>query len=846
MVATMTFLRNLFLIVFVLASGVSVCAQTWVRIDSQQIVEHYNGLHETGKPMVKDRCGNRIIGAFNGRAWESLDTGRTWYEMVVPPIKPRMYDPRLHADSCTIVMTWEDADAENLVRCAVLEEDGWHDRTPSFAYAHWTIGPRHRSYADRDGIIMAMNDLDDRFFVSTDRGRTWDSIIVGAGATSEFNSNVNYWSRMGPGRIARISKLGLFELNVFTKTLTFLTRHDSAAYVVRDASENLLAAFRRTSDNMMLRRSTDNGTTWQPIDTLHFDNAPPLPLPNFYVRRWHTSRDGELILALHALNIIVGTRDAGRTWHLIGELQRSAWSNSPRSNYEDTDDDGRLYFFTPDQICRIDSWQDTLRTMTMYPGYGQSLVVLDSTSCVYKTSRSVVSKSTSRDTLWRAATFIENDTVLRTGVDPLRQIPFTIIKAGPNSQVYSYLANAGMRLTTYHNDEAERSRVNLLSAISFEESEYQPWWLSRGALQGVYFGEVTFTGKNQFLPGLNYLYISLKSFDEKYVAWLAADSLWRSDDTGRTWTRVGDGLPRVDNGAGLLAISRVTRVSDNIVLAGARGIRTLEGIDTVDFAPGGIWMSTDNGVSWSRRDTGLGSRSYVWWIASVDDSVVLATVGEITYSNFGNEPNYTMSNAAIVRSNDTGRTWTVVFDEGRTRPAYTGQRKILVVDTSRILVTSIEDGVLESRDKGRTWQTIGGDVFTFQYVSDIDVDEEGGVYAGAWNGLYYLPPTSTSVIDEPRDHQRFTNVWARPVPTSSALIVRINNLDLLRGASSPTLHLYDMVGNAVADLTSELRGAGSTRQFEFTYDMASLDNGIYLLVLDTGKEKTVMKVMKVG
>jgi len=147
--------------------------------------------------------------------------------------------------------------------------------------------------------------------------------------------------------------------------------------------------------------------------------------------------------------------------------------------------------------------------------------------------------------------------------------------------------------------------------------------------------------------------------------------LYRSDDAGRTWTRVGEALPD----------ARVTATAV-----------TLQPIEVVSvIVEGQIYASTDAGAIWQLRKIGLPGSTIETIVADPTPARLWAAGGD-----------------RLLRSDDAGQSWQGV---GRSLPQ-PGMRArgIAASADGVILVLSSDRGVFRSTDAGNTWTPVEGNL----------------------------------------------------------------------------------------------------------------------------------------
>jgi hypothetical protein len=319
---------------------------------------------------------------------------------------------------------------------------------------------------------------------------------------------------------------------------------------------------------------------------------------------------------------------------------------------------------------------------------------------------------------------------------------------------------------------------------------------------------------------------SLTSGDE----YVFSDSLYiRSSDTS-DWRATLAGLPATSGR--MTSASCLLQTHSGDLVAGFRGYQFQDG-DSMRSIPGGLYLSSDQDMSWRSAATDLEFDPYIWHVVETSDSILIASVS-LVQSTIGNTQLYT-SESAILRSLDNGATWQRMYEFNDLQRVTTATGHRLASDTSGRIYALGDRKVVYSVNKGRSWSTLTQDFSALCCLSDIAVDENDVIWVSSNDGLYRFEAPTTD-IDDDDDRLRYTSVWAYPTPSSSYVQVRINNADLV-DVNRSTLRLYDLYGREQADLTSELRSAAGSKRFEFEYTTADLGSGLYLLVLKDHNNK---------
>lgn len=140
--------------------------------------------------------------------------------------------------------------------------------------------------------------------------------------------------------------------------------------------------------------------------------------------------------------------------------------------------------------------------------------------------------------------------------------------------------------------------------------------------------------------------------------------LYTSTDRGATWSRAG----APPGGLGGLAVTPISSDQDRILAGGGEG---------------GVFLSTDGGVSWTPRSGGLNAA----WIASI---AVFPSDGRTAYA----------LGPGFARTEDGGATWSV---DPFAPVASNGDVAVDPTDRNIVYASAATAGVLRSTDGGVTW-----------------------------------------------------------------------------------------------------------------------------------------------
>ncbi len=230
------------------------------------------------------------------------------------------------------------------------------------------------------------------------------------------------------------------------------------------------------------------------------------------------------------------------------------------------------------------------------------------------------------------------------------------------------------------------------------------------------------------------------------ITWVDADRDWKrlyavvqnrgvstSDDRGKTWKDANTGLPEGSN----IRMVAVHPTDANTAWAAAGNSPAKEG---KSLLPGGIYQTTDGGLTWNRTGTGLPARSgtnpnfttrFQAIAVSPADPLQLATSDTSWDHN------------AVYHSGDGGATWTQVLDGAQQKgiptayPAGMGATVITFdpVNPDVFFIANSET-VLRTGDRGKSW-------------SDLTASPVAREPVKSWRGHGYSGLCSTGVVFNP-------------------------------------------------------------------------------------------------
>jgi hypothetical protein len=343
-----------------------------------------------------------------------------------------------------------------------------------------------------------------------------------------------------------------------------------------------------------------------------------------------------------------------------------------------------------------------------------------------------------------------------------------------------------------------------------------------------------------------------------------------STDNGTSWGERDTGI--VTSPINALAIN-----GSNLFAAGGLSVTTIfQNRRYVNIYNPGMYISSNNGMSWTMIDSGLAGRQNQVTSLSVDLSsggsgILYAT----TILPYDLSPD---SSSGIYRSTNNGTTWTHLSTLAQ--PLNT-VRTLGIVSNGiggsnliapyfawlHVVYGDCVYGANISTDGGSTWNAItispeisivhcftakGGNIFAATN-SGIFVSSDGGWNWSAVNaGLTNLNVESILIKDGYLYAGTSDGVWQRPLSEMTSVETISSNLPMhfnleqnypnpfnpvttihysIPKAASVKLQIFDILGRDVATLVNEKKEAGS---YDVKFDASRLTSGVYFYRLEAG------------
>jgi ligand-binding sensor domain-containing protein len=259
---------------------------------------------------------------------------------------------------------------------------------------------------------------------------------------------------------------------------------------------------------------------------------------------------------------------------------------------------------------------------------------------------------------------------------------------------------------------------------------------------------------------------------------------------------------------------------------------------------GGVFRSSNNGISWKEVNAGLGD-AIVYALAGSDTNLFAGTTtGVFRSTNSG--ASWTAANAGLANirvnalafsgtslfagtsvgvflSTDSGASWTTV-NTGLTNPYVSA----LAVSGKDLFAGTRGRGVFLSTNSGASWTAVNAG-WTDTYVlalagsgTSLFAGTEGsGVWRRALSDLVSVKHTSIEIPT------KFALVQNYPNPFNPSTIIRFE----LPKSSVVKLSVCDLLGREVSVLVNERRNTGV---YEVKFDGSNLASGVYFCRLQAG------------
>lgn len=572
-------------------------------------------------------------------------------------------------------------------------------------------------------------------------------------------------------------------------------------------------------------RSTDEGTTWNPLPT-----EPPY---SQYINKILIADDGSIILGYRVSNFdtnrVYRSTDMGQTWVPVFQLSighhhdidglihavkgSDLYINAHGPTYRSSDNGATWVVQSP-----LKMGEETFSLVADSLGYLYQCAIPDGVYRSIDSGKTWVNMDS--DLLVQ---HLDGGIGLNSHGDIFTMSQFNMYRSQDQGDSWYKLPN-----------ELDEAQFPLIACDKEDFVYYNTYFgLHRSKDNGETFDDAI-KANFDVHPTNQVVYWEVSPRDE-----LWASSQWdvkgegaepwfsRSMDHGTTWARVNtSGLYGIPSNVQVYAfgfsLGKHSREDDTIYVSGNTN---------------NIYRSINDGINWDVINTeGNGIRQF---LCLADGSVLRLEAGLV-------EDHFPDNIGGILRSVDGGKNWTKIFPpEGLYVPDYSPVMPMLLDRMGRILVCTLDSGFYLSKNSTFTeWENVSsgfwGDDFNQEKplnASQVAQDTKTGIYfansrgasvfkskpdlASLWSAvpLSRLSSSITEPVNYPNPFTRSTQI-SFDVPNSGFVKVAI----------------YDIMGRLIQVLHNNYMDAG---KHTLPYDAnALISNGKYLVVLQSGSEQS--------
>ena len=221
----------------------------------------------------------------------------------------------------------------------------------------------------------------------------------------------------------------------------------------------------------------------------------------------------------------------------------------------------------------------------------------------------------------------------------------------------------------------------------------------------------------------------------------------------------------------------------------------------------GVFLSTDNGDTWTGINTGLPSYTGV-------SSLAINSTGHIFAGTF---------QGGVFRSTDNGDTWTQI-NTGLTNLDV----RSLAINSTGHIFAGTNGGAFRSTDNGDTWTQINTGL-TNTGVSSLAINSTGHIFTGTFGSGVFRGVESTISVREITGQlpSSFSLGQNYPNPFNPLTIIEYS----LPRSGDVSLIIYNLLGEEVARLVDGFQQAG---EYNTNWNAANVASGVYFYRLQAG------------
>ncbi len=299
---------------------------------------------------------------------------------------------------------------------------------------------------------------------------------------------------------------------------------------------------------------------------------------------------------------------------------------------------------------------------------------------------------------------------------------------------------------------------------------------------------------------------SITFFSEPSLLWMGSiDGVWLSTDDGLTWENRNNGLNLDPYSSCIIRVDGVL-------------------VTSLKFGGSDMFRSFNNGLDWEHFNEGLPFLNSIEKLISYNGKILAATSGGLYQRDNSQIPVELISFTASVFDHDVDLRWVTATEKNNRG-------------------FEVERGIRSTDSDVVNWKDIGyvpGAGTTTNPASYIFSDENvpPGIYnyrlqQNDLNGSFNYSPVVKVTVERPAEFKLNQN-YPNPFNPSTNLSFVIGH------SSSVTLKVYDVPGNLVEILVNEARPAGN---YTVNFNAEGLSSGIYYYTLKAGNFVSTRKMI---
>ena len=488
----------------------------------------------------------------------------------------------------------------------------------------------------------------------------------------------------------------------------------------------------------------------------------------FYVTSFNSNTSGEIFISTAGAGPLKST-DNGNSWVSIqGDL------SLPYTSDIDFTSNGDLYVTIVQQLYKsTNGGTNWINITTTFNGFGFQSSYIDNNDNVWATTQnSGVIKSTDSGITWN------NYTSGLTSTD------VSSVVSDASGNLYASITGKGLYSSTDNGNT-----WNKITIVNYEEDTYirTVEAIPSGGLivYNVYNGVKTstdFSTWNSFSTGLtNQAIQKLAVSDDYYYAAGWDGKIFRSPRSAANWIEITD-----TSVSGYVYDLFVSSTGDLYYLFDEE-----------------VYKSTNNGDDWI--DVGGGVSGYSFSMAEHSN-------GDIYFG----------TSDGVYRSTDAGNSWTKDVS-GLTDGALS-----LAINSNGSIFAGGYNSTSRSNDLGQTWTPFTSGIFNCRII-DLTFGSGDILFAAAEKMGIYRTTSAITSVDENNNQvlNSFILEQNYPNPFNPTTSIRYE----LGSRQFVQLKVFDLLGNEVATLVTEIKTAGN---YEINFNASYLSSGVYFYKLTAG------------